>query len=85
MSSSLLIQKPPSAIDCINIQDCTIGDTVQTFGPFIIQHKLTNMQVHILRSLTDFYTDEMVNDVLLPLITQTSRVSLRTLDWLVTK
>lgn len=41
-------------------------------------------QACLLRRIEPFFTAEIINDVLVPLIMQTSRLSLRVLDWLVT-
>lgn len=73
-----------SATACIRIQELSLGKETFSSPPFRVNYKLTLMQQNLLRSLSSFFTEEMVRDVLHPYATQTSSVSLRCLDWLVT-
>ena len=41
-------------------------------------------QLHRLNDLIPFYTDRVLRDMLVPIITQKDSISLRVLDWLVT-
>lgn len=52
-------------------------------GPFAFEG-LSQRQVSILRRIASFFSEDVVNDILVPLINQSSIVSLRALDWLVT-
>lgn len=53
-------------------------------GQFWSLHPIPAQALECLRSLDEWYTEERVACVLVPFCTQTSRVSLRVLDWLVT-
>lgn len=51
---------------------------------FVVEHnKLSRQEGRLLDRLEADYTPEILRDVLLPLVTQTSPVSLRVLDWAV--
>ena len=51
---------------------------------FFSVEPITQRQISILNKLTPFYTEEIIQKMLLPLINQSSNISLRSLDWLVT-
>ena len=70
--------------ECMNIQDKTIGGSKTRIGPFEIDFVMSTRQIHILNSLKNYYDTEVVESLLLPMINQTTPVSLRALDWLVT-
>lgn len=70
--------------ECINMQDKTMGARKTVIGPFEVDFKMSARQINILVSLKDYYTSDMVTALLVPVISQSSRVSLRALDWLVT-
>ena len=52
-------------------------------GAFLAEN-LSPRQISILKSLEPFFTNEIITTILIPLICQTSNISLRALDWLVT-
>ena len=70
--------------ECMNIQDSTIGSKKTLIGPFEVDFAMSARQINILSSLKNFYNSETVNTLLLPVIDQSTSVSLRALDWLVT-
>lgn len=70
--------------ECMNIQDSTIGSKRTLIGPFEVDFAMSARQMNILASLKDFYSSDTVNTLLLPVIEQSTSVSLRALDWLVT-
>ena len=70
--------------ECMNIQDSTIGSKKTLIGPFEVDFAMSARQINILTSLKHFYNSETVNTLLLPVIDQSTSVSLRALDWLVT-
>lgn len=82
--SKRIIVRASSAIDCIVMQDNTMGHNNWSIGPFTVKYVLTPAQKNILVKLSSFYTEETIKDILVPLVTQESKVSLRALDWLVT-
>lgn len=55
-----------------------------TIAPFEVEAQLTQRQLSILRRLAPFYTEERIERILCPLISQDGGISLRALDWLVT-
>lgn len=62
---------------------------VTQVGIFISQKPLDRKQLPVLQSLVGFYTDDVIKNVLLPIITHSKtskdeKISLRALDWLVT-
>jgi hypothetical protein len=61
-----------------------VGENTVTIGPFEVDFAMSARQINILVSLKDYYTSNIVKTVLVPLINQTTPVSLRALDWLVT-
>ena len=52
-------------------------------GHFQGEH-LTQRQISILHRISPFFTESIAREVLMPLVNQTSSISLRALDWLVT-
>ena len=79
-----VIMKPKSAHECLELQDQTQGNIVHSIGPFQSNFQLTTRQCSILHHLKNFYNDEIIQSVLIPLLDQSSPMSLRALDWLVT-
>ena len=52
---------------------------------FIVEEEtLTLREQFLLRELKEFYTDEKIENILIPLLSQSASISLRALDWLVT-
>lgn len=51
---------------------------------FVVDHPLTRKEAMLQRRLEEEYTPQLVEEVLRPLVEQTSPVSLRCLDWAVT-
>lgn len=70
--------------ECLTLQDRTIGGSKTVIGPFEIDFTMSARQMNILMSLKKFYSSETVSTLLLPVINQSTPVSLRALDWLVT-
>jgi hypothetical protein len=61
------------------------NNTTTNHGIFEAQKgQLDSKQVNLLRDLNSFYTPDIVDRVLVPIITQKDTLSLRVLDWLVT-
>ena len=59
------------------------SDSIVTVGRFR-GSKLSQRQISILKRIEPFFTDAVALEVLVPLVSQTSKISLRALDWLVT-
>ena len=57
---------------------------LENIGPFVIDATLSPRQRSILHKLLPFYTDEHISQIIVPMVTQKSNISLRCLDWLVT-
>ena len=53
-------------------------------GPFGIHPSITQRQKNILVRLLPFYTEDHITSILIPVVSQSSQISLRSLDWLVT-
>ena len=79
-----VVMKPKSAHECLQLQDKTQGNLMHEIGPFQSNFQLTTRQCSILHLLKNFYTEDVIKTVLLPLLDQSSPISLRALDWLVT-
>lgn len=63
------------------VVNCT--NELKEVGPFLFDDT-TRVQQSILRRIIPFFTPEIVSDLLVPLVNQESKISLRALDWLVT-
>ncbi len=74
----------PSASAHLKTQDNTVGVSSDEIGMFKANYTLTMRQKNILQELKEFYTPKILSNVLLPILTQNSTVSLRAIDWLVT-
>ena len=48
------------------------------------ENQLTLREQYLLNEIKEFYKDDMVTTILIPLLSQTAVISLRALDWLVT-
>jgi hypothetical protein len=83
-TNQAIVMRPFSATQAFAAQDDTYGQQVTTVGRFTAQYNLSNAQVTILTKLLGFYTDEMIDTLLRPIVMQTSATSLRVLDWLCT-
>jgi hypothetical protein len=59
------------------------GCVVNKKKMFRVNHHLSHTERHLLHRLESEYTPALLKSVLLPLVTQTSPVSLRVLDWAV--
>uniref|UniRef100_A0A6C0KCD3 Uncharacterized protein n=1 Tax=viral metagenome TaxID=1070528 RepID=A0A6C0KCD3_9ZZZZ len=77
--------RKPSATHAIRAHDLALATCrgVRTFGFFKVHHPLNSLQVSVMNRMEIFYTEEHLR-VLCQLVDQTSTVSLRTMDWLVT-
>lgn len=65
-------------------QNLRVRDTIQLSCMIVVDHSSLNVRERtLLRMLQRDLTPQIVRDVLLPLISQTSPVSLRALDWTV--
>ena len=73
-----------NAQECNNLQDQTVGARKTVIGPFEVDFAMSARQMNILASLKDFYNSQTVQSLLIPVIDQSTPVSLRALDWLVT-
>ena len=56
---------------------------MDSVGPFFFE-TITQRQKSILHRLCNFYSEENIAQILLPMVSQNSCISLRSLDWLVT-
>lgn len=63
---------------------CDICDPCDKIGIFEVNASINQRQRSILNRLTSFYTEDTVKEILIPMISQSSEISLRSLDWLVT-
>ena len=50
-------------------------------GPFVSLRSISQRQKSILYRICDFYNDDNIKNVLIPMIQQTSMISLRSIDW----
>ena len=62
----------------------TTREQCDKIGIFEVNSSINQRQRSILNRLTPFYTEKNVTDIILPMISQSSEISLRSLDWLVT-
>tara|TARA_B100000787_G_scaffold57098_1_gene41532 strand:+ start:1564 stop:2220 length:657 start_codon:yes stop_codon:yes gene_type:complete len=69
---------------CNSLQDRTVGARNTVIGPFEVDFVMSARQMNILVSLKEFYSSDTVKSLLMPVIDQSTSVSLRSLDWLVT-
>lgn len=77
--------KAASASVCARKQDRTKGSVCHTIGKFHVDFEMTAMQRTILERLVPFYTEEIIDTVLRPVIEQhTGWPSIRVIDWLLT-
>ena len=65
-------------------QEAQLCTQTISIHPFLSQYPLSAHQRHILLSISGFFTEHMIKDVLHPYANHESIVSLRCLDWLVT-
>lgn len=79
-----VVMKPHSATQSIALQDETFGRVVTTVGRFHAEYQLSPQQKSLLNTLQAFYTDERIEELLRPIVTQSGATSLRALDWLCT-
>ena len=83
-SAPTAVIKPVSVHRSMRLQEDHYGSTTISIPPFESHYPLTAAQKNILHDLAAFYTPDMIEAVLHPYAMQTSSVSLRCLDWLVT-
>tara|TARA_B110000046_G_scaffold177513_1_gene204383 strand:- start:4061 stop:4735 length:675 start_codon:yes stop_codon:yes gene_type:complete len=76
--------RPMSASAFTSMQEDNKGMSQIHLGPFRTDFPLTASQKAVLRDLAAFYTEPLLREVLHPYVIQSSPVSLRALDWLVT-
>lgn len=83
--SVIEIQKP-SATNSIAAQDTQLAATRYAIkcGRFTIHHPLGQVQQTVMKDMAGFYEDDTRLQQLCLLINQKEKISLRTLDWLVT-
>jgi hypothetical protein len=82
---SIMTARAASAAFCSVSQDETYGKVHHRIGRFEASFELTNVQKIILTRLDEFYSDEMVDNLLRPIIEQHSGApSIRSIDWLLT-
>ena len=75
----------PSATRSVEAQDArSVAELDTVYGVFHVTHAMSEAQQAIMRSMADFFDKKRLQEVLIPLITQESPVSLRVLDFLVT-
>lgn len=79
-----VMKRPLSASAFTNLQEDSKGMAMTDLGPFCADFPLTASQTAVLRELAEFYTEAFLREVLHPYVLQSSTVSLRALDWLVT-
>lgn len=78
--------KGPSATTAMQQQDaCTATQThFYRYGDFVVRHAMNDIQRRIMIRVQQHFTHDIIATVLIPLLHQTSQVSLRLLDYLVT-
>lgn len=77
--------RPKSATQSFKDQDKSFRNVKETrVGRFRAEFTLTPVQTSLLHSLTSFWTDERVDQLLRPITNQKGTTSLRILDWLCT-
>ena len=80
----LIHMRPKSAMQSLAAQDDTVGTVKMRIGRFEADYKLSIQQIAILERLQSFYTEQMIEDVLRPIVNQEDSISLRALDWVCT-
>lgn len=83
-NGSAIVMKPRTAMQSMAIQDSTFGQVKTQVGRFEANYQLSPQQKAVLQRLEPFYTDEMIDELLRPIVNQTGVISLRALDWLCT-
>lgn len=82
--AQVFTMKPLSSTETLALQDVSFGKTFTTSGRFEANFKLSVAQLAILERLADVYSNEFIDSTLRPILTQESKISLRSLDWLCT-
>lgn len=84
-ASDELCVKTASASACARTQDGTKGSVRHTVGKFEIDFQMNAMQRSIVERLEPFYTDELIEQVLRPILEQHAGwPSIRVIDWMLT-
>ena len=78
------IARPISANHSVDIQEREFGKAVTVVPPFRAEYPLTACQRSVVEDLSAFFDHDRLEDTLYAFSSQTSTVSLRCLDWLVT-
>lgn len=79
------VARPKTAIECVMLQDKTVGNKTTIIGPFKVDYELSTHQVAILSKMVNFYSPDLIEEVLRPSLSHgadSSNPSLRVLDWL---
>lgn len=79
------IHRPSTAAECVVMQDDTVGKAIECIGAFKIEFSMSVHQRTILERMAQFYTKDMIEEVLRPALSHgadSTNPSLRVLDWL---